>query len=90
MDCIMKDIVGLDKSGICPFSGQKCDGTMNINWATEYVLIPGEKVCISQLHIDGQPALVEVSKADIENVKNGAVLMFKTPKGTPCFVKVSE
>jgi len=90
MDCVMKDVVGLDKSGICPFSGQKCDGTMSISWGTDKVLIPGEKVCLSQLHVDGQPALVEITTSDLDRIRNGEVLMFKTPKGCPCFVKVSE
>ena len=65
MDCIMKDVVALDRSGLCPFNGQKCDGTMSITWGTDYVVIPESKVCISQLHIDGQPALVEVTAADL-------------------------
>ena len=90
MDCVLKEIVGLNRSGLCPFSGQKCDGTISLNWATDHVLIPEEKVCVSQMHIDGQPALVELNAAAVERLKGGEVLMFLSGKGEPCLVKVAE
>lgn len=90
MDCIMKDVVALDRSGLCPFNGQKCDGTMSITWGTDYVVIPESKVCISQLHIDGQPALVEVTAADLDRLKSGEVLMFRNGRGDASFVRMAE
>lgn len=86
MDCIVKEIVTLDKSGICPFSGQKCDGTMKVNWTKDYVLLPEAKVCISR----GQKGVfIEVTPADMEKVKAGEVLMLQA-NGANVFVKVNE
>lgn len=86
MDCVIKEVVKLDKSGVCPFSGQKCDGSLNINWVKDYVLIPECKTCISR----GQKGVfVEVSPQDLERVKGGDVLMLKA-SGANVFVKVND
>ena len=87
MDCIIKEVVTLEKSGVCPFSGQKCDGTLSLNWSKDYVLIPESKACLSR----GQKAVfIEASRADLEAVgKDSAVLMLQA-NGTKVFLKVSE
>lgn len=88
MDCILKEVVQLDRSGICPFAGAKCDGTMKTCWGREYALLPESKVCLTQ---GKHPVYVEITGADLEQVGSGkAVLMIRTSGGGTCFVKVRE
>ena len=86
MDCVIKEVVQLEKSGVCPFSGAKCDGTLNLSWGKDYVLIPESKACLSR----GQKAVfVEVSAEDLTKVANeGAVLMLQA-NGTKVFVRAA-
>lgn len=88
MECIIKEVVQLDRSGICPFAGAKCDGTMKINWQRQFALLPESKVCLSQ----GQhPTFIEVPKEELALVQEGAaVLMVRTPAGGTCFIKAQE
>ena len=87
MDCVIREVVALDRSGICPFAGAKCDGTMKINWGAEYALLPENKVCLSQ----GQrPVFIEIQAGDLEKVRTGSVLMIRTAGGGTCFVKEAE
>lgn len=86
MDCVIREVVRLDKSGVCPFAGQKCDGSLNISWAKDYVLIPENKVCISR----GQKGIfIEVTPQDLERVRDGEVLMLKA-SGANVFVKAND
>ena len=84
MDCIMKDVVSLEKSGVCPFSGQKCDGTLSLNWSQEYVLTHESKVCLSR----GQKAVfVEVCAEDLAEVGAGDTVLMIQANGTKVFVR---
>lgn len=85
MNCILKEIVNLGRDGICPYSGRKCDGEMNLTWQREYATIPEEKVCISATK---EPVLVQVRAADLDKIRNGAgVLLINTEKNGLVFVK---
>lgn len=85
MNCILKEIVNLGKDGICPYSGRKCDGEMNLTWQREYATIPENKVCISSWK---EPTLIEVRAADLERIRNGeGVLLINTGKNGLVFVK---
>ena len=85
MDCVIKEIVNLNKCAVSPFSGQKCDGTLKVNWDNHYALIPEEKTCISR----GQKGVfIAVRPDDMEKLGSGkAVLMLQT-SGINIFVKV--
>lgn len=87
MDCVVKELVTLDKGGICPFSGQKCDGTLKINWQRDYVLLPECKTCISR---GKHGVFIEVSPADIEKVGSGMSVLMIQAGGNTVFVKVGE
>ena len=84
MDCVIREVVQLDKSGVCPFSGQKCDGTLSLSWSGDYVLIPEEKACISR----GQKSVfVEMAAEDLKKMTGGAVLLLRA-NGANVFVRV--
>ena len=88
MNCILKEIVGLDPSGICPFAGKKCDGEMNINWSRSFAIIPENKVCISQTK---DSTMIQVRAADLDRIKNGqGVLLINTGRGGNVYVKIEE
>lgn len=85
MNCILKEIVALEKGGICPYAGRKCDGEMSLNWGREYATIPENKVCISQTK---NPILIQVRPADLEKIKEGgSVLLINSGKTGLVFVK---
>lgn len=87
MDCIVKELVQLDKSGVCPFSGQKCDGTLKVNWSHDYTLLPESKTCISR----GQKGVfVEISGADVERIGTGQSVLMLNAGDHKVFVKVAE
>lgn len=89
MDCIIKEVIALDKSGICPYAGQKCDGIQKMNWSESYTLIPETKVCLAQ-GAKGS-CFVEISGADMEQIGTGqAVLMIRAAGGSTVFVKAKE
>ncbi len=88
MDCVMRELVQLDKSGVCPYAGAKCDGTLKLNWKKEYALIPESKVCLSQAK---SSAFIEVEPSDIDKVSIGdAVLMIRTDANHAIFVRCKE
>lgn len=88
MNCILKEVVNLSKDGLCPYSGRKCDGEMNLTWQREYATIPENKVCISATK---EPVLVQVRTADLERIRSGeGVLLINTGKAGLVFIKAEE